>query len=172
MGRSSFPPQNCEKLWILDAEELHRTVLRLCSQVIESVANPKQLLLLGIPTRGVALAQVLAAELQRLLCEPIHQGVLDPTFHRDDLGRVGTRLVQPTNLPVPIDGRTVVLVDDVVFTHPEHRGQAFDMKGQEGEINTVLVEWKGKPISPTLPVIVAFGRYKAHFRSDELEVIA
>ncbi|WP_288917306.1 bifunctional pyr operon transcriptional regulator/uracil phosphoribosyltransferase PyrR, partial [uncultured Synechococcus sp.] len=116
MGRSSFPPQNCEKLWILDAEELHRTVLRLCSQVIESVANPKQLLLLGIPTRGVALAQVLAAELQRLLCEPIHQGVLDPTFHRDDLGRVGTRLVQPTNLPVPIDGRTVVLVDDVVFT--------------------------------------------------------
>ena len=60
----------------------------------------------------------------------------------------------------------------VVFTHPEHRGQAFDMKGQEGEINTVLVQWKGKPISPTLPVIVAFGRYKAHFRSDELEVIA
>ena len=60
----------------------------------------------------------------------------------------------------------------VVFTHPEHRGQAFDMTGQEGEINTVLVDWKGKPISPTLPVIVAFGRYKAHFRSDELEVIA
>ena len=60
----------------------------------------------------------------------------------------------------------------VVFTHPEHRSQAFDMKGQEGEINTVLAEWKGKPISPTLPVIVAFGRYKAHFRSDELEVIA
>jgi len=45
------------------------------------------------------------------------------------------------------------------------------MKGQEGEINSVLNDWKGKPISPTLPVLVAFGRYKAHFRSDELELI-
>ena len=59
----------------------------------------------------------------------------------------------------------------VVFTHPENRGKAFDMKGQEGEINSVLNDWKGKPISPTLPVVVAFGRYKAHFRSDELELI-
>ena len=59
----------------------------------------------------------------------------------------------------------------VVFTHPENRGNACDMKGQEGEINSVLNDWKGKPISPTLPVVVAFGRYKAHFRSDELELI-
>ena len=56
----------------------------------------------------------------------------------------------------------------VVFNHPEHRGQAFDMKGQSGEVVTVLNEWKGRVISPTLPVIVAFGRYKAHFRDDEL----
>ncbi|NDG03046.1 MAG: hypothetical protein EB119_07615 [Synechococcaceae bacterium WBB_34_004] len=80
MGRSSFPPQNCEKLWILDAEELHRTVLRLCSQVIESVANPKQLLLLGIPTRGVALAQVLAAELQ---IQPDFVGRVVPTSRQE-----------------------------------------------------------------------------------------
>ena len=58
----------------------------------------------------------------------------------------------------------------VVFTHPEHRGKAFDMQGQEGAIATVLDDWKGRTISPTLPVIVAFGRYKAHFRSDELQV--
>jgi hypothetical protein len=56
----------------------------------------------------------------------------------------------------------------VVFNHPEHRGQAFDMKGASGEVFKVLDEWKGRPISPTLPVIVAFGRYKAHFRADEL----
>lgn len=56
----------------------------------------------------------------------------------------------------------------VVFNHPEHRGQAFDMKGISGEVVNVLNDWKGRPISPTLPVIVAFGRYKAHFRSDEL----
>ena len=139
MGRSSFPPQNCEKLWILDAEELHRTVLRLCSQVIESVANPKQLLLLGIPTRGVALAQVLAAELQRLLCEPIHQGVLDPTFHRDDLERVGTRLVEATQLPVRVDGRAVVLVDDVMTTGAtlQAAAQALTMAGA-AEVNALV----------------------------------
>jgi len=57
----------------------------------------------------------------------------------------------------------------VVFTHPEHRGRAFDLQGQEGEVVSVLSEWKGRPISPTLPVVVAFGRFRAHFRSDELE---
>ena len=60
----------------------------------------------------------------------------------------------------------------VVFNHPEHRGEAFDMKGQNGEIVSVLDDWKGRPISPTLPVIVAFGRYKAHFRADELTATA
>ena len=57
----------------------------------------------------------------------------------------------------------------VVFHHPEHRGQGFDLQGQTGEVKEVLGDWKGRPISPTLPVIVAFGRFKAHFRSDELE---
>jgi len=59
-----------------------------------------------------------------------------------------------------------------VFTHPEHRGQAFDMQGQEGEVSKVLDDWQGRPISPTLPVIVAFGRYKAHFRADELQLVS
>jgi hypothetical protein len=60
----------------------------------------------------------------------------------------------------------------VVYNHPQHRGEAFDMEGQEGEVKEVLENWKGRPISPTLPVIVSFGRYKAHFRSDELELRA
>jgi hypothetical protein len=60
----------------------------------------------------------------------------------------------------------------VVYTHPEHRGQPFDLQGQEGEVFQVLDDWKGRPISPTLPVVVAFGRYRAHFRPDELEPVA
>lgn len=56
----------------------------------------------------------------------------------------------------------------VVFNHPQHRGEPFDMQGQEGEIFKVLTDWKGRPISPTLPVIVAFGKFRAHFRADEL----
>jgi len=57
----------------------------------------------------------------------------------------------------------------VVYHHPEHRGQAFDLKGQTGEVFQVLNDYKGRTISPTLPVIVAFGRFRAHFRSDELQ---
>lgn len=56
----------------------------------------------------------------------------------------------------------------VVFHHPEHRGQAFDLQGQQGQVLEVLGEWKGRPISPTLPVVVAFGRFRAHFRAEEL----
>jgi hypothetical protein len=59
----------------------------------------------------------------------------------------------------------------VVFHHPEHRGQAFDLKGQQGEVFQVLNDYKGRTISPTMPVIVAFGRFRAHFRSDELEPV-
>ena len=54
----------------------------------------------------------------------------------------------------------------VVYNHPQHRGEAFDMVGQEGEIVTVLTEWKGRPISPTLPVVVVFGKFRAHFRPE------
>ncbi len=60
----------------------------------------------------------------------------------------------------------------VVFHHPEHRGQAFDLQGQQGVVHQLLHDFKGRPISPTLPVIVAFGRFRAHFRADELEPVA
>lgn len=56
----------------------------------------------------------------------------------------------------------------VVFHHPGHRGEAFDLQGQQGQVLQVLNDWKGRPISPTLPVLVAFGKFRAHFRADEL----
>jgi hypothetical protein len=59
----------------------------------------------------------------------------------------------------------------VVYHHPQHRGQAFDMEGQEGEVLNVLDDWKGRPISPNLPVVVAFGKFRAHFREDELAAV-
>ena len=104
------------RLELLSALDLGRTLDRLASQVLEGVADSSSLVLLGIPTRGVALAEVLASRLAVLAGHPIDQGSVDPTFHRDDLERVGTRLGQPTDLPVALDGRQVVLVDDVIFT--------------------------------------------------------
>ena len=59
----------------------------------------------------------------------------------------------------------------VVFHHPQHRGQAFDLQGEQGEVVSVLDDWKGRVISPTLPVVVAFGKFRAHFRDDEITPI-
>jgi pyrimidine operon attenuation protein/uracil phosphoribosyltransferase len=110
------PAGRPDRLPLLSEPELGRTLDRLASQVLESVGESRNLLLLGIPTRGVALAQVLAGRLEALCGHPVAHGSLDPTFHRDDLERVGTRLVEATQLPVSVDGRSVVLVDDVIFT--------------------------------------------------------
>ncbi len=59
----------------------------------------------------------------------------------------------------------------VIYNHPQHRGEAFDMEGQQGEVFNVLNDWKGRPISPNLPVVVAFGKFRAHFREDELATV-
>jgi pyrimidine operon attenuation protein/uracil phosphoribosyltransferase len=104
------------RLTLLSADDLRRTIDRLASQVLEEVAHSHELVLLGIPTRGVALAHVLAARLEAHCGHRIECGSLDPTLYRDDLERVGTRLVQATELPVSLEARHVVLVDDVIFT--------------------------------------------------------
>lgn len=67
--------------------------------------------------------------------------------------------------------RVSVTASVVVYTHPEHRGQPFDLQGQQGEVVNVIDDWKGRPVSPTLPVVVAFGKFRAHFRADELSPI-
>jgi hypothetical protein len=64
--------------------------------------------------------------------------------------------------------RVTVSSSVVVFTHPEHRGQPFDLQGLQGEVVSVIDGWKGRPVSATLPVIVAFGKFRAHFRAEEL----
>ena len=107
---------DADRIAILSARELSRTLSRLASQVLESVDDSQSLMLLGIPTRGVQLSQVLARELERLSGHPIAQGSIDPTFHRDDLERIGTRMPQVTTLPNSVEQRQVVLVDDVIFT--------------------------------------------------------
>ena len=67
--------------------------------------------------------------------------------------------------------RVSVTSSVVVYTHPEHRGQPFDLEGQEGQVVNVINDWKGRPISPTLPVVVALGKFRAHFRADELTTL-
>ncbi|MCP6762593.1 MAG: ferredoxin-thioredoxin reductase variable chain [Fischerella sp. CENA71] len=60
----------------------------------------------------------------------------------------------------------------VVYHHPEHRGNAFDMKGTEGEVVAIVTQWHDRPVSANLPVLVQFSKkFKAHFREQELEII-
>jgi hypothetical protein len=79
----------------------------------------------------------------------------------------------PQSVPVDMQLGDQVKVSSsvVIYNHPQHRGEAFDMEGQQGEVFNVLNDWKGRPISPTLPVVVAFGRFRAHFREDELAAV-
>ena len=109
--------QNIQKeLEILSKKELNRTIKRLASQILEIVPDTSSILLVGIPTRGVYLSKLLAIYLEELSGQPIENGCLDPTFHRDDLSRVGTRISQATDLPSTVDDREGVLVDDVIYT--------------------------------------------------------
>ena len=101
---------------ILSQKELDRTVKRLASQIMEKIPNISSLLLIGIPTRGVYLSRLLAKYLEELSGQPVENGCLDPTFHRDDLPEVGARIAQVTDLPSSVDDREVVLIDDVIYT--------------------------------------------------------
>ena len=101
---------------LLTEEELRKTLSRLTSEIIEKVKNLDNLLLVGIPTRGINLAEVLEKELSYKTGLKIRKGIIDPTFYRDDQNRVGTRLIKATDIPTPIERKEILLIDDVIFT--------------------------------------------------------
>lgn len=71
-----------------------------------------------------------------------------------------------------VGDRVRVSASVVVYHHPEHRGEARDIKGEEGEVIGIVNEWKGRPISANFPVLVKFSKkFRAHLREDEIEVI-
>jgi pyrimidine operon attenuation protein / uracil phosphoribosyltransferase len=100
---------------ILSSEELRRTVNRLASQIVEKSGDLSQLVLLGIYTRGVTLANLLAQQITALEKVSVAVGALDITFYRDDLDKIGARTPAKTDIPVDMTGKIVVLVDDVIY---------------------------------------------------------
>ena len=101
---------------ILSKKELDRTIKRLATQILEKIPNLNSLLLIGIPTRGIYLSKLFAKYLEEFSGQSVENGCLDPTFYRDDLARVGTRIAKETDLPSSVDDREVVLIDDVIHT--------------------------------------------------------
>ena len=100
---------------ILSADEVRRTVNRLASQIVERERDLSKLALLGIYTRGVPLAKVLARQIEMLEQVKVPIGSLDITFYRDDLDQINLRTPQKTEIPFDVSGKTIVLVDDVIF---------------------------------------------------------
>ena len=105
-----------KRIVILNEGELKKTLSRLTSEIIEKVKNLDNLLLVGIPTRGIDLAKVLEKELFDKTGRKVGKGIIDPTFYRDDQNRVGTRLIKATDIPTPIEKQDILLIDDVIYT--------------------------------------------------------
>lgn len=102
---------------VLESADISRALTRIAHEILESNKGVAGLVLVGIPTRGSVLASRLGGKLQEISGEQVPVGSLDVTMYRDDLDRHPTRNPQPTHMPKQsIDGCTVVLVDDVLFS--------------------------------------------------------
>jgi pyrimidine operon attenuation protein / uracil phosphoribosyltransferase len=112
----SRPPPRDSKV-VLERAEISRALTRIAHEIIERTRGAQQIVLLGIPTRGVPLAGRLAAGIEQVEGRPIPHGSLDITMYRDDLRLRPARTLGRTLLPPEgIDGKIVVLVDDVLYS--------------------------------------------------------
>jgi pyrimidine operon attenuation protein/uracil phosphoribosyltransferase len=140
---------------ILSGSDLHRVVDRIAHQILEKTSGGAGTVLLGIPTRGVPLARRLAARIHAFEGIDIPVGALDITLYRDDLRLHATRALGKTEIPGGgIDGRRVILVDDVLFSGRTVRA-ALDALGDVG-----------RPSSVQLAVLVDRGHRELPIRAD------
>jgi pyrimidine operon attenuation protein / uracil phosphoribosyltransferase len=106
-----------QKAQLMSASEIERTLVRLAHEIVEKNGGIEGLGLVGIRRRGVPIAQRLAKIIQRMENSPIPVGTLDITFYRDDLSTLGPKpVVQKSELGFDIKDKSIVLVDDVLFT--------------------------------------------------------
>ncbi|NEQ44117.1 MAG: bifunctional pyr operon transcriptional regulator/uracil phosphoribosyltransferase PyrR [Leptolyngbya sp. SIOISBB] len=101
---------------LLSPEGMRRTVNRLASEIIERAGALDDLALIGIHTRGVPLAYLLAEQIHQLEKQSVAVGTLDITFYRDDLDSIGIRTPERTEIDFDLSGKTLVLVDDVIYS--------------------------------------------------------
>jgi pyrimidine operon attenuation protein/uracil phosphoribosyltransferase len=140
---------------LLDASEIRRAVTRIAHEILERNKGAGALALVGIAARGDDLARRLADELKRIEGTDVPVGTLDITFYRDDIGmRAEAPEVHQTDIPFDVSGKTVVLVDDVLFTGRTIRA-AMD----------AVVDY-GRPRAIQLAVLVDRGHRELPIRAD------
>lgn len=141
---------------ILDADDVRRSLTRIAHEVIERNRGTDALLLLGIPSRGVELAQRLAREIQRIAdCDDVPSGSLDVTAFRDDAHLRPLQSHGETIIPAcGVEGRTVILVDDVLFS------------GRTVRAALTALDERGRPAGVQLAALVDRGHREFPIRAD------
>ena len=142
---------------VMDADRIGRTLTRIAHEILEHNRGLSDLALVGVRSRGVPIAQRIAGEIKQITKEDIAVGVLDITLYRDDLmgPSVGIQpLVRKTEIPFSIDGRTIILVDDVLYTGRTTRA-ALD----------ALIDF-GRPKAIQLVVLVDRGHRELPVKAD------
>jgi pyrimidine operon attenuation protein / uracil phosphoribosyltransferase len=140
---------------VLPAPDISRALSRIAHEICERNNGATQITLLGIPTRGAHLAFRLAELIEKIEGSPIQVGTLDTTLFRDDLRLKAPRALMPTNIPsLGIENRTVVLVDDVLFSGRTIRA-ALDALGDIG-----------RPARVQLAVLIDRGHRELPIRAD------
>jgi pyrimidine operon attenuation protein/uracil phosphoribosyltransferase len=142
---------------VLEAPDINRALTRIAHEILERAKGPDDLLLLGIPTRGAVLARRLADRIEQVEGRPVSCGSLDVTMYRDDLRLRPARALGRTELPEDgVDGRIVVLVDDVLYSGRTVRA-ALDA------LNDL-----GRPTAVRLAVLVDRGHRELPIRADHV----
>src|SRR5215467_9276346 len=155
MCAASNPVAGRDGLAVLDSEEIRRALTRIAHEILERTHGGDGVMLLGIPTRGVPLARRLAARIGEFEGREVPCGSLDVTMHRDDLRLHPARALGRTELPPGgVDGKTVVLVDDVLYSGRTVRA-ALDA------LNDL-----GRPRAVQLAVLVDRGHRELPIRAD------
>jgi len=140
---------------ILTPEDIRRTLARIAHEIIERNKAVEQLILVGMHTRGVPLAKRLAANIEAFDGVEIPVGTLDISLYRDDLSWLNLQpVVKRTDIPTSIDGKSIVLVDDVLYTGRSTRA-AMD----------ALIDL-GRPQSIQLAVLIDRGHRELPIRAD------
>ena len=155
----SEPTENpeAEGRVVLDDADVARALTRISHEILEHNKGAEGLLLLGLHTRGVPLAKRIAARIAAVEGTPVPTGSLDVTMYRDDLRSHPTRAPHKTELPAGgIDGRTVVLVDDVLYSGRTIRA-ALDALSD-----------LGRPAAVRLAVLVDRGHRELPIRADHV----
>ena len=139
----------------MDAAAITKALRRIAHEIIERTPEIRSLILAGIPSRGVEIARRIAEFVRQIDKIDIDTGVIDVAMHRDDVGtRAELPVVRQSHLPLPLEGRTVIVVDDVLFTGRTVRA-AMDALGSFG-----------RPARIQLAVLIDRGHRELPIRAD------